>query len=155
MVGPLPFARGDGKVRRPQQVAIWTLAHTRAFDVATPLPVSRPVQWSKSSMIFTAHESSPMISARHFPTSRQFDLMPIPTLSIDDLINYEQPTVISLCPTDDWLFAYFPGINRAGMGCVWQKEAQLDRWMQRECWSYPIGGGVVTAAWACHHREVS
>lgn len=103
-------------------------------------------------MIFTAHESSPIISARHFPTSRQFDLIP---LVADSLLNYERATVVSLCPTDDWLFAYFPGVNHAGIGCLWHREAQLDTWTQKESWSYPIGGGVVTAAWACHHREVS
>ena len=41
------------------------------------------------------------------------------------------------------------------MGCVWHKEAQLDNWSLKECWPYPVGGGVVTAAWTSHQREVS
>ncbi|KAI1794605.1 hypothetical protein LXA43DRAFT_1114337, partial [Ganoderma leucocontextum] len=136
-------AKGKAKESVHWHLGWWDLCHSLEGT-------GRPVQWSKSSVIFTAHESSPMITGRHFPTSRQFDLIP-PIL--DCMTHYERATVISLCPTDDWLFAYFPGINRPGIGCVWHREAQLDRWSQRECWSYPIGGGVVTAAWSCHHRE--
>ncbi|TBU35719.1 hypothetical protein BD311DRAFT_783359 [Dichomitus squalens] len=135
-------AKGKAKESVHWHLGWWDLIHSLEGT-------RRPVQWSKSSVIFTPHESRAYILARHFPTSRQFAL-PSPPIPLD---NYEPATVISLCPTDDWLFAYFPGNGCPGMGCVWRKEAQLDNWSLRECWPYPVGGGVVTAAWTCHHRE--
>ena len=111
---------------------------------------SRPVQWSKSSVLFTTHESEPFILGRHFPSSRQFVLPPFHY----SLPSYEPATVLALSPADDWLFAYFPGKGNDGVGCAWHKEAQLDRWTLNECWTYPIGGGVITAAWTQSTREV-
>lgn len=100
-------------------------------------------------MIYMAHEAEPRVLGRHFPSSRQF-VLPAP-LPVD---SYEPPTVLSLSATDDWMFAYFPGKGGAGAGIVWQKEAQLDHWSMKELWEFPIGRGVVTAAWTCPHREV-
>ncbi len=113
--------------------------------------VSRPAQWSKSSVIYTAHESEPQVLGRHFPSAQQFYL-PNPPLPYP--IEADPPTVLSLCPSDDWLFAYFPGKSGEGFGCIWHKEAQLDDWQVKECWTYPVGGGIVTAAWSYPHREV-
>ena len=96
-----------------------------------------------------AHESEPYVLGRHFPSSRQF-LLPIPLATE----KYEPATVLSLSATDDWMFAYFPGREGPGAGVVWQKEAQLDSWCVKECVEFPVGRGVVTAAWTCPQREV-
>ncbi|EIW60130.1 uncharacterized protein TRAVEDRAFT_120124 [Trametes versicolor FP-101664 SS1] len=112
----------------------------------------RPVQWSKSSVIFTAHEFQPVVLGRHFPSSRQF-VLPSPTQIMSALSTYEPPSVISVSPTDNWIFAYFPGRGVDGLGCLWSKEGPLDNWVVSECWAFALGDGVVTAAWTSSHRE--
>ncbi|KAI0807750.1 hypothetical protein C8Q74DRAFT_1379221 [Fomes fomentarius] len=134
-------AKGKAKESIHWQIGWWDLCHSLEGT-------RRPVQWSKSSVIYMAHEAEPRVLGRHFPSSRQF-VLPAP-LPVD---SYEPPTVLSLSATDDWMFAYFPGKGGAGAGIVWQKEAQLDHWSMKELWEFPIGRGVVTAAWTCPHRE--
>lgn len=71
------------------------------------------------------------------------------------LSTYDPPSVISVSPTDNWVFAYFPGRGVDGLGCLWSKEGPLDNWVVSECWAFALGDGVVTAAWTSSHREVS
>ena len=123
-----------------------------AFQPLTVGLFFRPVLWSKSSVIYTAHETEPRVVGRHFPSSRQFYLPP-PSFHFP-IESYEPPTVLSICPTDDWMFAYFPGKGVDGLGCVWHREAQVDRWTAVDSFTYPVGAGVVTATWTCSHREV-
>ena len=101
-------------------------------------------------MIFTPHEYQPYILGRHFPSSRQF-ILPPPQITST---LYEPATILALCPTDDWIFAYFPGKRHSSLGCIWHKEAQVDSWTLKECLQYPIGIGVVCAAWTQSKREV-
>ncbi|RPD66418.1 hypothetical protein L226DRAFT_530522 [Lentinus tigrinus ALCF2SS1-7] len=136
-------AKGKAKESVHWQLGWWDLCHSLEGT-------KRPAQWSKSSVIYTAHEYEPRVVGRHFPSARQF-LLPLPPLQYQ--LQAEPPTVLSLCPSDDWLFAYFPGKTAEGYGCIWHKEAQLDNWQVKEWWTYPVGGGIVAAAWSCPHRE--
>jgi len=113
----------------------------------------RPIQWSQSSVIFTAHPSQPMITGRHFSSSKQF-ILPSPTSVLSSPISYEPPSVISVSPSDEWLFAYFPRRDGEGIGCLWKRGAQIDSWQVNEYWSFAKGGGVVTASWLTTPREV-
>lgn len=95
-----------------------------------------------------------MVLARHFPSLRQF-IVPSPSQVIDNLSSYEPPTVVSISPGEEWLFAYFPGRERDGVGCLWRRGHQLDSWIVRERFTYARGGGIVAAAWHSNDRPVS
>ncbi|KAI0372918.1 hypothetical protein BV20DRAFT_1014123 [Pilatotrama ljubarskyi] len=138
-------AKGKAKESVHWHLGWWDFSHSLEGT-------RRPIQWSKSSVIFTAHESQPLVLARHFPTSRQFAL-PSPNPIISALGAYDPPSVLSISPTDDWFFAYFPGKGVDGLGCLWRKASQLDSWAVWETWSIAVGSGVVTAAWTSAHRE--
>ncbi|GLB34886.1 hypothetical protein LshimejAT787_0204510 [Lyophyllum shimeji] len=112
----------------------------------------RPIEWSPSSVIFSAHPTQPVITARHFSSSKQF-LIPSPAPAISSPASYGPPTVISVGPGDDWLFAYFPGRNVDGVGCLWKRGPQIDNWNIKEWWSFAQGAGVVTASWLGTPRE--
>ncbi|KAI0345167.1 hypothetical protein BDW22DRAFT_1390553 [Trametopsis cervina] len=108
----------------------------------------RPLAWSRSSVIYTAHASQPLVVARHFPSSRQFFLSLPPHVTEP----YEPPTVITVSPADDWLFAFMPGREGAGAGCLWRKGNELDSWTATECWTFAKGAGVVCAEWMFAER---
>jgi hypothetical protein len=116
--------------------------------------INRPVQWSKSSVIFTAHPTQPSIIGRHFSSSKQF-ILPSPTPLMASPTSYQPPSVISVGPDDLWLFAYFPRRDGEGVGCLWKRGPQINNWDVKECWTYLKGGGVVTASWLDSHREVN
>ncbi|KAF9535274.1 hypothetical protein CPB83DRAFT_841502 [Crepidotus variabilis] len=112
----------------------------------------RPIVWSQSSVIFTAHPSQPLITGRHFSSSKQFVLpSPNPVISLPGA--YNPPTVISVAPGDDWLFAYYSRNDAEGLGCLWKRGTQLDSWQVKECWPFPRAGGAVTASWLSRPRE--
>lgn len=113
-----------------------------------------PVAWTRSSVIYTAHPSQPVVLGRHFPSSRQF-VVPTPSLFIDNTASYDPPTVISISPAEDWLFAYFPGRGCDGVGYLWKRASQLDCWFVQEKLNYAPGAGVVTAEWTSTERPVS
>ncbi|KAI0928422.1 hypothetical protein AcV5_005998 [Taiwanofungus camphoratus] len=138
-------AKGKAKEDNHWQLGWWDLCHLMEGT-------RRPIAWSKSSVIFTSHPSQPRVEARHFPSNRQFGI-PSPAPFASSPISYESPTVISVCPTDDWLFAYFPGRGCDGAGCLWKRGPELDSWVVEEWWSFPTGAGVVAADWTCAHRE--
>ena len=110
--------------------------------------------WSRSSVIFSAHPTQPLVLARHFPSSRQF-VIPSPTPLVTALFSYDPPTVISVSPSGEWLFAYFPGRDCDGVACLWRRESKLDAWLVRDFWTTPRGAGIVTAEWTNPSREVS
>ncbi|KAF9013889.1 hypothetical protein BDQ17DRAFT_1230808 [Cyathus striatus] len=112
----------------------------------------RPIEWSHSSVIFTAHPTLPFLSARHFSSSKQFAI-PSPAPVMTSPSSYDPPTVISVSPADDWLFAYFPGKTNDGAGCLWKRGSQVDTWTIKEWWSFPRSGGVVAASWLGSPRE--
>ncbi|KAJ6596973.1 hypothetical protein DFH09DRAFT_1133278 [Mycena vulgaris] len=112
----------------------------------------RPVVWSSTSTIFSAHPNQPLVTARHFSSSKQFVLQsPGPILSSPG--SYDPPTVISVSPGGDWLFAYFPSAEIDGVGCLWQRSAPIDVWGIKEWWTLNRGAGIVTANWLGGTRE--
>ncbi|KAF9454558.1 hypothetical protein P691DRAFT_770453 [Macrolepiota fuliginosa MF-IS2] len=112
----------------------------------------RPLQWSQSSVIFSAHPTQPAVIARHFSSSKQFTI-PSPKPVSSNQTSYEPPTIISVAPTDDWLFAYFPKSNGDGTGCLWKRGAQIDNWVVQEWWTFPPETAPVTADWLGAPRE--
>lgn len=114
----------------------------------------RPIQWSHSSVIFTAHASQPLVVARHISSSKQF-ILPSPSTILDSPLSYDPPSVILASPGDDWLFAYFPRQDGDGTGCLWIRAARIDNWQIKEYWSFPGGGGVVAGKWLSKQRDVS
>ncbi|KAF9246326.1 hypothetical protein BU15DRAFT_39687 [Melanogaster broomeanus] len=114
--------------------------------------INRPVDWSCSSTIFTTHPTQPVILGRLFPSSKQFVVVsPDPILRSPT--SYEPPTVITVSPNDQWLFAFYPSRDGDGIACLWSRGSCVDTWMVRECWPFSRGSGVVTAAWAGAERE--
>ncbi|KAF8212153.1 hypothetical protein K438DRAFT_1806059 [Mycena galopus ATCC 62051] len=112
----------------------------------------RPIAWSSTSTIFSAHPTQPLVVARHFSSSKQFVLQsPTPILSSPS--SYEPPTVISVSSGGEWLFAYFPSGEIDGVACLWQRSAPLDVWGVKEWWSLNRGAGIVAASWLGGPRE--
>ncbi|KAJ7940556.1 hypothetical protein B0H13DRAFT_1938690 [Mycena leptocephala] len=112
----------------------------------------RPIVWSSTSTIFSAHPTQPLVTARHFSSSKQFVLQsPGPILSSPG--SYEPPTVISVSPAGEWLFAYFPSGEMDGVACLWQRGAPLDVWVIKEWWTLNRGAGIVAASWLGGPRE--
>lgn len=114
----------------------------------------RPIQWSHSSVIFTAHASQPLVVARHISSSKQF-ILPSPSPILDSPLSYDPPIIILVAPGDDWLFAYFPRQDGDGTGCLWIRAARIDNWQIKECWNFPNGGGIVAGRWLSKQRDVS
>ncbi|KAI6118877.1 hypothetical protein EV401DRAFT_1862628 [Pisolithus croceorrhizus] len=114
--------------------------------------IQRPVAWSTSSVIFTAHSSQPLLLGRLFPSSKQF-VVPSPEPVLRSLPSFEPPSVISVAPNDQWLFAFYPGLEGDGIACLWKRGYQVDSWTVKECWPMGPGAGVITAAWAGVERE--
>lgn len=126
----------------------------QAFCYACTSCSCRPVEWSRSSVIFTAHPTQPLVIARHFSSSKEF-VIPSPSPIITSPASYEPPTIISVAPDDSWLFAYFPQRDSDGTGCLWKRDARIDNWNIKEWWSFAQGAGVVAVSWLGVTREVS
>jgi hypothetical protein len=115
--------------------------------------IQRPLEWSRSSTIFTSHPTQPLIVARLLTSANQF-ILPSPSPVATSPLSYDPPTIITVTPTDDWLFAYFPGRREGdGVGCLWRKGPQADNWAIKEWWGVARGAGVVATAWASPDRE--
>ncbi|KAG6810189.1 hypothetical protein H0H92_012953 [Tricholoma furcatifolium] len=114
----------------------------------------RPLEWSQSSVIFCAHPVQPLITARHFSSSKQFVISP-PTPVASSPASYGPPTLISVAPNDDWLFAYFPGHSVDGIGALWTRGPQIDNWSVKESWSIAQGAAPLTANWLGLPRQAS
>ncbi len=115
--------------------------------------VDRRAEWSNSSVIFTPHPTQPTIQARHFSSSKQFNI-PSPAPILAALTDFNPPTVISVSPNDDWLFAYFPGRGVPGVACLWCRGPEIDSWKLKDHWTLQLGAGVVTASWLGAPRQV-
>ncbi|KAJ6496752.1 hypothetical protein C8R47DRAFT_1042539 [Mycena vitilis] len=134
--------KGKGKDHPQQWSAGWWEYHALLDQT------QRPVAWASTSTIFSAHPTQALVTARH--SSKQFVLQsPAPILSSPG--SYEPPTVISVSPSGEWLFAYFPSSEMDGVACLWQRGAPLDVWGVKEWWS--CGAGIVTASWLGGPRE--
>ncbi|KIK49200.1 hypothetical protein CY34DRAFT_797139 [Suillus luteus UH-Slu-Lm8-n1] len=114
--------------------------------------LQRPVAWSSSSTIFTPHPSQPLILGRSFSTSKQF-LVPSPDQILNNSAAYEPPNVITVSSNDHWLFAYFPGRDSDGVGCLWQRGFSIDKWNIKSCWACERGAGIVNAVFVGAERE--
>ncbi|KAG0707666.1 hypothetical protein DFH29DRAFT_592452 [Suillus ampliporus] len=114
--------------------------------------LQRPVAWSNASTIFTAHPSQPLIIGRLFSSSKQF-LVVSPDQILNNPASYEPPNVITVSSNDHWLFAYFPGRDCDGVGCLWQRGYSLDKWNIKEYWACERGAGVVSAVFVGAERE--
>ncbi|KAH7871762.1 hypothetical protein F5879DRAFT_999522 [Lentinula edodes] len=112
----------------------------------------KPVEWSNSSVIFTAHALQPLIIARHFSSSRQFSI-PFPAPISSNLNAYDPPTIITCSPDDRWLFAFFPGRGEDGLCCLWHRGVELDNWSVKEWWLFAQSAGAVAARWLGGPRE--
>ena len=161
--GPMSPSKGKAKEKRRWQYDWWdfqllaerTQRYRPAFSAPSLRPhlhPLRPLEWSQSSIIFTAHPTQPLVTGRHVLSSKQFAL-PSPAPVLSSPASYEPPTVISVDPRDDWLFAYFPGQND-GTACLWMRGIQIDDWNVKEWWSCATGAGVVAARWLGSSREV-
>lgn len=113
------------------------------------LNIVRPVAWTSSAILF-AHESESAVVGRAFPSSRQF-LLHAPVVVSNT--SFEPPAILSVSPDETWLFAYFPSRQGPGLGCFW-KAHRADGWDFVESMNFPRGGGIVSAAWLGHAREV-
>ncbi|KAJ3989410.1 hypothetical protein F5890DRAFT_1251657 [Lentinula detonsa] len=112
----------------------------------------KPVEWSNSSIIFTAHALQPLIIARHFSSSKQFNLpLPAPILSNPSV--YKPSTLITCSWDDRWLFAFFPGRGEDGLCCLWNRGVELDNWAVKEWWLLAQSAGVVATHWLGGPRE--
>ena len=120
------------------------------FPVSTHFN-NRPVLWTSFAILFS-HESEPAIVGRAFPSSRQFQLQS-PVVVTTTPGSYEPPTILSISPDENWLFAYFPGRQFPGVGCFWRAQ-QADSWNIVESITFARGKGVVSARWLGHAREV-
>ncbi|KAJ7774920.1 hypothetical protein B0H16DRAFT_1362208 [Mycena metata] len=112
----------------------------------------RPIVWSSTSTIFSAHPTQPQVTARHFSSSKQF-ILPSPGPILTSPTSYEPPTVISVSPSAEWLFAYFPSGELDGVGCFWHRGAAIDLWSVKEWWTLNRGAGIVSAAWLGAPRD--
>ncbi|KIY43345.1 hypothetical protein FISHEDRAFT_53152 [Fistulina hepatica ATCC 64428] len=111
-----------------------------------------PIEWSTSSIIFSAHPTEPILIGCHFSSSKRFTIpSPAPVLTTPGA--YSPPSVVSAAPSGDRLFAYFPGIVGEGIGCLWSRGATLDAWEVQQWRSFPPGAGVVCATWLGTSRE--
>ncbi|TDL28517.1 hypothetical protein BD410DRAFT_781035 [Rickenella mellea] len=114
--------------------------------------IKRPIQWTRSSIILTAHPSLPQLVCLQFPSNSHFDIPPPPPLSSSPA-SYDPPSVIAASPLDDWIFAYFPGKDADGVGALWRRGLQLDSWTVKEWWTFAGGAGVVEAKWLGPERD--
>ncbi|KAL0946602.1 hypothetical protein HGRIS_012801 [Hohenbuehelia grisea] len=112
----------------------------------------RPVEWSTSSIIFTAHPTEASIIGRHFSSSKQFSL---PAPARHPAGPFDPPTVISVSsvPDQEEIFAYFPGRETEGLACIWQRTIYLDEWRVVDTWQVERGAGIVAASWLAMPRE--
>ncbi|KAG1754658.1 hypothetical protein EDB19DRAFT_1667565 [Suillus lakei] len=104
--------------------------------------IQRPVAWS----------NAPVILGRLFSSSKQF-LVVSPDQILNNPAAYEPPNVITVASNDHWLFAYFPGRDCDGVGCLWQRGYSLDKWTIRDYWACERGAGVVNAVFVGAERE--
>ena len=71
--------------------------------------------------------------------------------------SYNPPKVITVSGDNMWLFAFFPGTDVDGVGCIWARNFEADNWIARElpaASGYPWNAGVVAAAWINSDRQV-
>ncbi|KAI5123618.1 hypothetical protein M0805_003433 [Coniferiporia weirii] len=123
------------------------------WDYAPLLEARKPpVQWTSSSLIVTAHATEPRVICTHFPSNRHFVLPGAPSLTASPA-SYEPPTVIAASARGDWIFAYFPGIDVDGVGCLWNKQRRIDDWVIKEWPTFARGDAVVSARWLNPDRE--
>ncbi|KAK7693491.1 hypothetical protein QCA50_003059 [Cerrena zonata] len=140
----LASAKGKGKEDVHWQLGWWELSPI--LD-----RTHKPVAWSRSSVIFSGHPTKPHVLAHHHNSSKEFTLNTPPGIEKDP-DSYSPPSIISVSPKEDYLFAYFPGI-KDNIGCVWRRGIQLDAWTIQDEWRYIHGTGIVACEWSASNRD--
>lgn len=113
---------------------------------------TRPLEWSKSGIVFTGHPTQPQVIGRHLSSSKTFVLPPPPPI-VNIPNSFEPPTIICLAPSDDHLFAYFPRPDGSGIACLWVRVARIDNWLLKNIWPF-LGGAPIKVLWLGVGREV-
>lgn len=115
---------------------------------------ARPIQWTSESLILSAHQPGPAVSARLFPSTYTF-LLPSPAAVIKNPNAYLPPTVIEASPALEHIFAYFPGKTEDNLACIWTRNGKtLDSWRADTSWPVKRAQGVVGAKWLGRSRSV-
>ena len=81
----------------------------------------------------------------------------MPKVIVQSINSYNPPTIITVSSDNMWLFAFFPGTDIDGIGCIWWRMFEADSWTPREhstTAGYPWNAGVVAAAWIGNDRQV-
>ncbi|KAH6918502.1 hypothetical protein BKA70DRAFT_1247385 [Coprinopsis sp. MPI-PUGE-AT-0042] len=112
----------------------------------------RPVQWSLSSVMFMGAAAQPLILGRNFSNSKQFPL-PSPTAIASAPTHYLPPTCLLVSPNEEFVFAFFPGREVAGVGCIWMRGYTNDMWGVLKTWAFAKGAGVVGGQWLGGPRQ--
>ncbi|THH09465.1 hypothetical protein EW145_g1983 [Phellinidium pouzarii] len=135
-----------GKLKEEENCFGW-------WDYAPLLEAHKPpLQWTSSSLIITAHATEPRVVCVHFPSNKHFTLPSAPSLAASPT-SYEPPTILSASARDDWIFAYFPGIDIDGAGCLWNRSHPIDEWAIKDWRTFSRGDAVVAARWLNPERE--
>ncbi|TFK76292.1 hypothetical protein BDN72DRAFT_830846 [Pluteus cervinus] len=146
MKASLSPSKGKAKEESQWQTGWWD------FQPLCEFP-AKPLEWSTSCVVFTAHATQPLLTGRHLASSKIFAIAPPPNI-INPPGAYAPPSVIAVSPTDEWLFAYFSRRDGSGgAGCLWQKNYRVDTWIVRQCWQLAPGAGTIRATWLCDRRE--
>lgn len=113
----------------------------------------RPIQWTNSSTILSAHATEPLVVCLHYPSNKHSTLPSPPPLGTSSA-SYAPPAIISASSRDNWVFAYFPGVDVEGVGCLWRRLPTIDAWVVKDWWKVARGDGIVAARWLNLEREV-
>lgn len=115
----------------------------------------RPVQWTPSSTIVTAHPHMPVLLAMNLSSPTQF-VIPSPFPQKEAIPRYGSASIILTHPTEEFLFAFFPGRQAShGAGVIYQRKQGVNEWQPfNSTLQLPFGAGIVGGRWLPNMREV-
>lgn len=127
----------------------------QAFNAIYALLSARPVQWTASSTLVTAHPHIPALIGRHISSETQFMLPPLITQK-EGMPRYEIASVLLAHPTEDYVFAYYPGRQGSpGAGVIYHRKLNVNDWaICSPIIQFQSGAGVVGGRWLPNTREV-
>ncbi|PFH54288.1 hypothetical protein AMATHDRAFT_562 [Amanita thiersii Skay4041] len=146
---PVPLSPSKGKAREETR---WRTGWWDFYPLVEQ--AQKPLEWSESSIIFSAHATRPEITARHFSSSKQFAIeSPPPIVAAPGSFN--PPAFISVAPGERSLFVFYPGTGGEGIGCIYRRGVRLDSWKTYGWWKFAPGTHPVAASWLGSHRTAS
>lgn len=179
---PMVAAKPREETQRNKSTVTWwdllpLLEQTKRFvqsrNAFTMFTLSRPVAWTKSHVLFTAHDQLPAIVGSVHPSTRSF-ILPSPPAILEAAERgrqiYAPPTLLcSTAPARDefeCLFAYFPvkpscvkevsSAASGGLGCFYfNPSCAIDEWVVGFVTHFPRGAGAVACRWVGEERTVS